>query len=57
MFKSNLKHIIKNNFWLQILSLKLKYFFSNKYYEIDFSIIENKRFRTYVDIGLIGESI
>ena len=51
MFKSNLKHIIKNNFWLQILSLKLKYFFSNKYYEIDFSIIENKRFRTYVDVG------
>ena len=51
MLKSNLKYIVKNNYWLQILSLKIKYFFSNKYYEIDFSIIKNKRFRTYVDIG------
>jgi len=51
MLKSNLKYIIKNNYWLQILFLKIKYFFSNKYYEIDFSIIKNKRFRTYVDIG------
>ena len=46
-----LKYKIKNNDLLIFFFYKIKYLFKPKYYEIDFSIIENKKFNIFVDIG------
>ena len=42
---------VKNNFIFRAFILKCEYQFKNKFYEIDFSIIDNLNIRTYVDVG------